>query len=599
MALRTEPVEVHDLGVEMTLTSGEEIVPVTKLARTKEASVLGETTVPIYEYQRLSVQVLGADAELRFPTVDEEALAFPFSYSAPYQKIYPTDELRAYPWSNGDFIYEVEIGGAVYYGAIRVIPHHLSEAQFSQIADLIEGELPGLTVHHHRQMAQLGGPLSGLNRSQQSLLEWLDASHSELASALDSIERETDASVKRHYRIEQTPKRLDRRSLEWQHSSKGARHAGKFLNRKHHTDVDTPENQYVKYRVKSLLTSLDRLMRDLFQEKDRLDALAGQYAEEIRTIQGERLVPAGVGTARDEELTRHTVIGKKENRKVLLEKRDGLREVLDRVAVYQRMIESKLRRPFWRQVDEVHPRVPAQMSGRGYLSFLKLWKNVGSRVEHGHSRDKVPVLHPTSKLYEYYTLLKMIRSFADRGYAFKQDSLARQLKDGLLFSELHEGTAVVLEKDGAEVHLVYDQEVEYRSKEAIANGSYFFSKFAKRKPDIRIDHYDTTSGEPLYRSSVIIEVKYSPLRNIHSASGSTKAAEQMNEYIGIKYYCPYRNDYFSRIREVICVYPGKANESVVLNTEAGKFVQFYPTGDEVVGQKEIETILDRWLKDPV
>ncbi|MCA0970768.1 DUF2357 domain-containing protein [Halobacillus litoralis] len=567
------------------VSSGSESISLTTLSRTKAEAALRETMVDIYEYQPLRVQVTGLEAEIRFPSPAGEAICYSFTYKDPYSRIYPSDNLPAYPWSIGHFIYEVEISGSIYYGAANVLPHRLSKEQFAQIANLIESELPGLTVNHQQEMERIGTPV--LDTSDRALLKWLENAYSPLSFALDEMEKEQDASLSRHYRIEQTPKRIDRRSLEWKHSPKGMKHPNKFYNRKHQVDVNTPENQYVKHQLKQLLSHIDRLILNLFQEKDRMDSLCHGYARDIEEI----------GSSEGNPLLRNHLFGKKESLRSLEGKRSRVIYEIEQVQPYKERLESRLGRPYWRQVDACHPRVPVRLIGRGYRSFLMIWKDGPAQLESGAGRlDRSwPVLHPTSKLYEYYVLLKMVEPFVSRGYHVKDDSLVRQLRDGYLHAEFHAGTTIVLENDGREIHLVYDEEVEYRSKEAISNETYFFSKFGKRRPDIRIDHYEKVRNELHYRSSVVMEVKYSPLRNIYAPNGNTKAADQMNEYIGIKYYCPYRRDYFSRIREVICLYPGDHTEAVKLNTEAGKFIQFYPTVDEVVGLKEVDTVIDEWL----
>ncbi len=572
MALPTKSsplLHVKDMNVDLSFQSGQNQVPIHTLSPDKQRHHILETIVEVYEYKEWSMLLLdwsyGRQVNVRipFPDPDQDMLTLSLSRSEQRQHIFHPFQDDQFPWPCGTFVYEVDLEGQTYYGAIRIVPHHFSKDQFNDIATYLEQELDGLTMNYYKHVSQYISVDYVLPRDDLQFLQWLDESFVKLTRALKWIEQENQSNVKRHYQAESRPGRMDRHSVKWKSSFKGAvQGESKFYNRKQIQDFNLPENQMVKYRVKKLLQRMDAITA----------SLQGDLSEALN------------------ETT--------ETRQNVGQKRQQIEERIQHVQKYAQKLRYQMRQPSWNGVEDTLPRIPSTTHSRGYISFHKLWHEQnewGSKQPYLQHQTQAPLLHPTAKIYEYYTLLMVVKQFLENGYESKHDTIAHQLKKGYLHSGLQEGTTVILEKADQEIHIVYDQDVEYRSHAAIEKKTYFFSKFRKRKPDIRIDYYRKENGQPFYHSSVVIEVKYSPLRNIYSEYGHTKAAEQMNEYIGIKYYCPVRKEYLNRIHDVICVYPGNRFENTLLHTEDGKFLQFYPTEEGLVGGDELYDVLWKWL----
>lgn len=146
-------------------------------------------------------------------------------------------------------------------------------------------------------------------------------------------------------------------------------------------------------------------------------------------------------------------------------------------------------------------------------------------------------------------------------------------------------------------------------KDAEETRRYFFTKKPNRKPDIRLDSYllsnDTQEWE--YHSSIVVEVKYSPLSNIYSENTETKAMAQMESYLDIRRLNiingkrdeiePFN---FHPVKFVLCLYAGKNTLTTNASTFAacGKFIRYYPQSNtEIFGEEILEQeIFERWLQ---
>ena len=169
---------------------------------------------------------------------------------------------------------------------------------------------------------------------------------------------------------------------------------------------------------------------------------------------------------------------------------------------------------------------------------------------------------------------------------------------------LQDGTTVVLHRDDIKVHVAFNDLIETHPLIALSKGSNFYNGEDTKKPDIRLDCYVKEEEKYVYQSSIIIEVKYSPMYNIFQHVGNTKATEQMYKYWSIKFVEEQdgKRIYHRRaVYEVICVYPGSHMHSKKIESGCGVFLQLYPyktkQGEEkLVGKHGMVQIFEKWLK---
>ncbi|MRH41316.1 DUF2357 domain-containing protein [Aquibacillus halophilus] len=604
--------KLKDYGIYLFFKSGDVEIPIKNLSPTKERKQILETLVEVYEYKPLSLGFIDwnwdEEINVRIPSIDstdeDEWLEFTLTKLNQRKIIYNPFTDDTFPWPCGVFLYEIHVGGHIFYGAFKIVPNNITQDQFREMSQFIEDELSGLTQNYHKITRQYPNQLQTIDSSQLSFLSWLGQSFSKLQTALRWIENENQMNIKRHYQVESHPGRIDQNSMKWENTFKGSivgEH--KFYNRKHTHNTNLPENQLVKYQVKEILQRIEQLNQLLLKEVNHFNEELSSRTQTINSL----IIHLSKGkdplvTQNDFQKLKNDLYGKELERDQTIKKLNQIVTSKQAVEQYKQQLQYSIQQPFWIKVDDTHPKVPAMVVQKGYVMFKRLWNEFFKEQQTLLTKQQeklgedVSLLHPTSKLYEYYAYLVVIKQLIEKGFQLEYDSLSHQLRRGFMHSQLQSGTTVILSDQESEIHLVYDKTVEHRAQEAIANKTYFFSKFSKKQPDIRIDLYRKQDDKLLYQSSIIVEVKYRPFQNIFSDAGNTKAMEQMNEYIGIKYYCPIRKDYFSRIREVLCFYPGNRNQPLSINTEAGKFIQLYPNREHTVGLEEINRIFDEWLR---
>jgi len=95
---------------------------------------------------------------------------------------------------------------------------------------------------------------------------------------------------------------------------------------------------------------------------------------------------------------------------------------------------------------------------------------------------------------------------------------------------------------------------------------------------MRVDLYRLKDGQWHYDSSIILEVKYRPLRNIINLDrqGDTQAMEQLNSYRSIGYKYPGGGYNYTPVKMIFCVYPGDNNKDILFPMRYGFMLQFYP-----------------------
>ncbi|MBU0449676.1 hypothetical protein KN035_14515, partial [Bacillus thuringiensis] len=213
------------------------------------------------------------------------------------------------------------------------------------------------------------------------------------------------------------------------------------------------------------------------------------------------------------------------------------------------------------------------------------------------------VYKPTFLVYEYYAFFIVISILEQIGFEAR-NSIREQIQEHFYVDGLQDGTTVVLERDDIKVHVAFNDLIETHPLIALSKGSNFYNGEDTKKPDIRLDCYVKEDGKYVYKSSIIIEVKYSPMYNIFQHVGNTKATEQMYKYWSIKYVEEQdgKRVYYRRsIYEVICVYPGSHMHSKKIESGCGVFLQLYPyktkQGEEkLAGKHGMIQIFEKWLK---
>ncbi|MFD3156733.1 hypothetical protein ACFIJ5_07725 [Haloimpatiens sp. FM7330] len=164
--------------------------------------------------------------------------------------------------------------------------------------------------------------------------------------------------------------------------------------------------------------------------------------------------------------------------------------------------------------------------------LYKIYKDlIDIKKEDNKNKDKFRTSFPnkqTSKLFEYYTFVLIIKILNSNGYDWTRGWLADEddckLKDGDLPSE----TVLKFEKEDCYCELVYDMEIARDFK----NKSQFISMSLRHnRPDIRLALFSKEDNK--LKGSVIIEVKCRKKPYITNKKG--EVMEQLSDYYNLCY----------------------------------------------------------------
>lgn len=218
---------------------------------------------------------------------------------------------------------------------------------------------------------------------------------------------------------------------------------------------------------------------------------------------------------------------------------------------------------------------------------------------------KRKILKPTFLLYEYYCFFFMLHILRELGYIPEEmDEISKQR----LFSSNQEQFSAVIhmERNQIQLDLIYNAVIEPLVYQDFPDREGLFSLVDKRKPDIRLDLFHIESGKKIFLSTLILEVKYSPIFNIYQKKMKTKVMEQLKKYRSIVYQHKNRRGrgYYNRspVYEVVCFYPGHDKLPIVLDTPIAIYMQNYPQkfkeGEiQMVGKQQMMQLLKTWIQE--
>ena len=219
---------------------------------------------------------------------------------------------------------------------------------------------------------------------------------------------------------------------------------------------------------------------------------------------------------------------------------------------------------------------------------------------------KKKIFKPTYLLYEYYCYFFLIQILVELGY---QPDSTYEKENRHLFAEALQNEVANLgfEKKQIRIELIYNAVIPTFTQEDFPKTEGLFSLIEKRKPDIRLDLFFLEGKRKKFFSTLMIEVKYSPIYNIYQKKSKTKVMEQLKKYRSIIYVScndKGRATYHRNpVYEVLCFYPGNKKLPIVLDTPVALYIQNYPKEDgakiEWVGKKQVRNLIQTWVHQSI
>ncbi|MFC5772762.1 hypothetical protein ACFPT3_01955 [Ectobacillus antri] len=504
-----------------------------------------------------------------------------------------------YPWRCGIYHFEVIYNQNVYYGAFRICPKNFYDEQLTLIQNKVKSIMGSLIADrgYYKKTFSVFQDLE--EHSQLKTIRWLSQRVAQITRMYKKIERDVGYKYILHQ------ERCYRKPISAtvrKNALYAAKGKDKYWNRRLIEAKQRTDLQYVKVQSVAFLGLLEELNEFLANNIQKLQVIEQSGKQEKHAVQNivQNIEKNGSVTERDKQKYKNIQLLKETDLRkvsVKLQEYKVLYSLINRLMCDMR---GRLHASFWNEIKISDAKPPMAPAYREFCHFMrKLWK---TREEVYDEPIYLFVYKPTFLIYEYYVFFAVVTTLEDMGF-IAMPSVSEQIKSYFYLDGLQDGTAVVTEKEDIRLRIVFNELIETHHLIALSKGSNFYNGEDTKKPDVRIDYFRKQNEVWMYQSSIIIEVKYSPMYNIFQPIGNTKATEQMYKYWSIKYVEQQdgRNVFHRRaIHEVICVYPGSQMHAKKIEAGCGIFLQFYPyikkEVEHLMGQKELTRIITEWVQ---
>ncbi|MFD0771595.1 hypothetical protein ACFQZ1_22940 [Bacillus sp. CGMCC 1.60114] len=502
-----------------------------------------------------------------------------------------------YPWRCGVYHFEVQVEEELFYGAFQIVPKNFFDDQLELIQEYVKSVLGEIILDRGYYKKTFVTFTDIEDYSYMRMLRMLPQKMKKVKQLYYEVQQKTN--FEQEYIWEMRERKPTRKSIITREKKPYAKWYNRCFREKKHCK----ENGYVKYKTKQFynkLLEIDSFLRETIQKLESAQQTRREEKKAVHTIL-QTIERNGSVTERD----------KQKYRNIHLLKDTDLRKMAMKIQEYKvlyTILQSTLTyfsyllyTPFWRGVRE-------EVTLTTH-SLPPIYHQLLHQLEFSPHRNELEtsflfVYKPTFLMYEYYAYFTVIAILQEIGF-IDYLSIAEQVQSYFYLDGLQDGTTIVLDNKDLQLHVAFNDLIETHPLIALSKNSHFYNGEDTKKPDIRIDCYKRGETGYEYQSSIIIEVKYSPMYNIFQPVGNTKATEQMYKYWSIKYVEEQNGKrLFHRraIYEVICVYPGSNMHAKKIEAGCGVFVQLYPyktkKGEEkLAGKKELLNIFRHWLTE--
>jgi hypothetical protein len=505
-----------------------------------------------------------------------------------------------YPWRCGLYHFEVQVNEEVYYGAFQITPKNFFDDQLVLIQDTVQSVVKGLILDRGYYKKTFRSLMDAEDHSYMQTIRWLTKQAEDIKKVFMLMEREYRETLTKRYELKPYPGKQDRKTI---HKNMRTPQT-KFYNKRVIEDRNNNQNQYMKWKLKEFVSHLLLLAQFLETDIEKLRELERMTRNEKQAIQQilKSIEKNGSVTERDKQKYRNSSILKDTDIKkygVKIQEYKVLQLVLHDLQIFfMQTMES----PFWKDISANWQQKPVVLYPP-YQWLLRLFHETKDKMKIQMNEPSfLFVYKPTFLLYEYYAYFTVIGLLEEIGFT-SEISVKDQIQSYFYLDGLQDGTAVVLQCGEKQLRVVFNELIETNPAVSLSKGCHFYNGEDTKKPDIRIDYYRLADNKSIYQSSIIIEVKYSPMYNIYQPIGNTKATEQMYKYWSIKYVEEQEGkiQYKRRaVHEVVCVYPGSSVHAKKIEAGCGVFIQLYPNKSKqgqivLVGKKELLKIFNQWL----
>lgn len=581
---------------------------------------LRDVVYTIEEYSSFSIQLeteIDCEIVVKWSSIQsnldtESFQIFKLTNDNPEHVIYQFHPNEPFPWSVDYYHFEVYYNQRKYYGTFYVSPKNVEEDELEWMRELINEKLSGLVVDYMRYKKSWNNIDSIKETSFWYLWEWYKTNEMKLLSHLVMIENHSIKAISKTYKVQETARKLDNQSIRWANTPKGLIHnQSKFLNRRTLYINDSEENFNAKrfiIRIQQRLNVIHQMVTKIVEEL----ALRQQMINEEIVKNEKHLERVSKNNKSTESI-------KTRYRRLVFHKRRELIKTQEQYENYEKMdyqirknlntLKTVLSNDFWSSISNKRSQRLMLGSHPSYKMLYKIYKEMEQMISQEATKPlQLPVFKKTEVLYEYFVYFSLIDLFIQRGFKAKDELLSQQLTTSFYQEGLEDMTTVELYFEEYFICLVFNEELLTDETEALSRPGHFYTNQVKRKPDIRLDYYKLDQDEPIFQSSVIVEVKYRPLRNIFLPNSVTEVMEQMEQYLSIRRLNMIgdklnERDPYNRhpIKLALCLYAGENHlKSNFVRATCGTFIQYLPEADGQVKNQSIieDELFSYWLGFP-
>ncbi len=581
---------------------------------TPKTTDIRDVVYPVKELVKLGmgIEANGVHVDIKWSVVSntkqKEYMEFSLNDAKTFHLIHKGG--APYPWSVGTYHFEVTYEEKRYYAAFQVKPKSLDIDELEVMNSLIEDKLKGLIVDYLKYKKTWGMMDDIKETAFWYLWERYQKTERPFLNHLIMIEQQSTQGVSKQYRVQSIPRRMDRKSLQWELTAKGlANKEAKFYNRTVRFVEDSEENRNAKRFAKAILAQLIGMcafLRDFVKNTERKQQQLGEALvdNEARLAELSQSYNISKGTL---QKYRNKIKYTKDNIKKMNEQYANYQQMNEHMSRSIKSLESVLNNPFWSGISSRNAQRNTLGSHPAYNGVYQMYNEFErSLQDKGQTELRLPVYKRTEELYEYFTFFSVVEAFLSQGFTTHETSLTEQLKTSFIHEGLSDGTTVELSFEQYIIHVVLNEQLDLEH-EALAKKQMMFTLQQNRKPDIRVDFFIQEDEVLQYKSSVVLDAKYTPLKNIYSDSQVTSTMEQLNNYSSISRF-NYDGDVLDRnkpyfrhpVKEVICLYAGEKlarQEGNCVISSCGHFVRLAPTKEGAIyGQTDLTHLLfNKWL----
>lgn len=277
-------------------------------------------------------------------------------------------------------------------------------------------------------------------------------------------------------------------------------------------DYDLPENRWVKFIIRNVLTLLDQFVESLDSYNERL-------AQDLKLLEPYRII---------QESTRREII-EKEKVYTFLEE---YRQLVHRMRIGFQMI---VHAPWYREItNKTFTHIPHNLlSDSRYRALYQLHRDLKEEeIEIFIDPSLIYQWKRTDKLYEIWGFIHILKILFEFGFQPKSGWFYDRLgqDSALLIPYLPSGEQITITRDDIRIHYVYDGVLPLASNHTnICNSPLYMGKH--NRPDARMDFYK----KDVFVGSLIIDFKYRPMNNfwknaLHNSIMRPREMEQLIAY---------------------------------------------------------------------